>query len=63
MRFGHSPAIIVLSIAFLALLSPLRAATATSIVEAKLAADGTPVSITGAIVTATSSTLFYIEGG
>lgn len=61
MRFGHSPAIIVLSIAFLALLSPLRAATATSIVEAKLAADTTPVSITGAIVTATSSTLFYIE--
>lgn len=62
MRFSYLLAIFALSIALLAS-APAAAdpPTATSIVDAKLAADGTPVSITGAIITATGGNSFYIE--
>ena len=64
MRFSHSLAIVLLSLVLLgALCAPCAAdpPTATSIVDAKLAANGNPVSITGAIITATGGNSFYIE--
>ncbi len=62
MKFRRLLTIYVLSIALFAS-APCAAdpPPVTSIIDAKLAADTTPVSLTGAIVTAANSSLFYIE--